>query len=258
MSIGRLTGRSARSIVRPAARLSGLQGSLLGLPQPGLSLLSQSRRAGRTGLHDGAGRGAGGGKQGAGRAGRQWSTSSTTTASCDAPGAALGSFRQAVPKRKGGERREQWRPAARSVIDRKGARGRADIHLLASISGFEDTAETGRPSCLGETPGMHYNPYFGLRRPARELQGSQDRQWRSSMAAYGDAAAADARPRDLCRWHPGNDRSDGQGCRHVPRLGERSASGRAQEDGLRGDDLSLHPRRLLVVAYRKVWVDVEH
>ena len=194
-----------------AARLQGLQGSLLGLPRAEHAVVPQSRRSGRAGLHRGAGRRDRRRIQDPGR--------STIRARCSsAPGRLADHFPSPFPNELAAQRdqRRRRRPTCRcsprraatsaaspgsSSTSSRSTRSRASDYIAALLTGYKEAA--GR---LHAAAGRHYNEYF----PGH---------------AHRDAAAAAGRAGRLQRRLAADGRSIRQGRRGLPDVGGRAAPG---------------------------------
>ncbi|CAA9525375.1 MAG: Ubiquinol-cytochrome C reductase, cytochrome C1 subunit, partial [uncultured Sphingomonas sp.] len=199
-----------------AARLPGVQGGLRRLPQPQVRQLLRARRArlqrgGDQGDRQSMGDRGADGEPGHGREQHP-------------QGAAVRPFPQPLRQRDRRTRRQQQRPSARPVADRRSARGRLQLHLLAAdrLPERRDLPQReGRARSAGEPAGAGA-AFQSLFRQPQHRHAAADRLGRSG---------------DLCRRHPRERGPDGQGRVRLSALDGGAEPGAAPCRGLGGDDL---------------------
>ena len=137
------------------------------------------------------------------------------------------------------------------------AREGGPTYIYSFASGFADTPQTGRPSCLGETPGQHYNPYFA----SGALPDScKDASGKESVEGSLTAMPPQLTP-DRVTYADGTKATTEQMAMDVATFLAWAADPHAEERKKLGFEVMIYLFILagfLYVSYKKVWANIEH
>ena len=136
------------------------------------------------------------------------------------------------------------------------AREGGPTYIYSFVSGFEDDPKT-RPSCLGETPGQHYNPYFA----SGALPDScKDANGKELIDGSLTAMPPQLTP-DRVTYADGTPATTDQMAHDVATFLAWASEPHMEERKKLGFEVMIYLFILagfLYVSYKKVWADVDH
>ena len=136
------------------------------------------------------------------------------------------------------------------------AREGGPTYIYSFVSGFEDDPKT-RPSCLGETPGMHYNPYFA----SGALPDScKDKDGKELIDGSLTAMPPQLTP-DRVTFADGTPATTEQMAKDVATFLAWASDPHQEQRKKMGFEVMIYLFILagfLYISYKKVWANVEH